>query len=196
MSHSDDTCSCERESQWLDETPYAVDSSIVPRGGAKRRKSMEPRALSNMNGTLVRVSESPTPSASGRRSGAGQGAIDGFRKITPPTHQQDTPSTPPQQSSADNYQFPATPGYNFANLDSIGMSPATPAFLGNRSKLVQQSCPPKQSNRGLFASSKPSSILQDDGDDEESRRQRRFRMEAARRKSLVYKPAVASPLVP
>ncbi|CAG7924161.1 unnamed protein product [Penicillium olsonii] len=187
---------CERESQWLDETPYAVDSSIIPRGGAKRRKSMEPRALSNVNGTLVRISESPAPSASGRRSGAGQGAVDGFRKITPPTHQPEVPSTPTNQSSSSKYQFPATPGYNFANLDAIGMSPATPGFLGNRSKLVQQSCPPKQSNRGLFPSAKPSKISRDDGDDEESRRQRRFRMEAARRKSLVYKPAVASPLAP
>ncbi|KAJ5384760.1 hypothetical protein N7517_002671 [Penicillium concentricum] len=187
---------CERENQWLDETPYAVDSSIIPRGGAKRRKSMEPRALSNVNGTLVRISESPAPSPGGRRSGVNPGAVEGFRKITPPTHQQKMPSTPPQQSSTDSYQFPATPGYNFANLDAIGMSPATPGFLGNRSKLVQQSCPPKQSNRGLFPSAKPSSILLDEGQDEESRRQRRFRMEAARRKSLVYKPAVGSPLVP
>ncbi|CAI7653082.1 unnamed protein product [Penicillium glandicola] len=187
---------CERENQWLDETPYAVDSSIIPRGGAKRRKSMEPRALTNVNGTLVRISESPALSAGRRRSGVNPGAVEGFRKITPPTHQQQMPSTPPKQSSADNYQFPATPGYNFANLDAIGMSPATPAFLGNRSKLIQQSCPPKQSNRGLFPSAKPASILLDDGQDEESRRQRRFRMEAARRKSLVYKPAVGSPLVP
>ncbi|CAG8888265.1 unnamed protein product [Penicillium egyptiacum] len=187
---------CERENQWLDETPYAVDSSIIPRGGAKRRKSMEPRALSNVNGTIVRISESPTPSGGGRRSGVHPGAVEGFRKITPPTHQQEMPSTPPQQSSADSYQFPATPGYNFANLDAIGMSPATPGFLGNRSKLVQQSCPPKQINRGLFPSAKSASIMLDDGQDEESRRQRRFRMEAARRKSLVYKPAVGSPLVP
>lgn len=156
---------------------------------------MEPRALSNVNGTLVRISESPAPSAGGRRSGVNPGAVEGFRKITPPTHQP-MPSTPPQQSSADSYQFAATPGYNFANLDAIGMSPATPGFLGNRSKLVQQSCPPKQSNRGLFPTAKPVSIILDEGQDEESRRQRRFRMEAARRKSLVYKPAVASPLVP
>ncbi|KAJ6079181.1 hypothetical protein N7467_008934 [Penicillium canescens] len=184
---------CERENQWLDETPYAVDSSIIPRGGAKRRKSMEPRALSNVNGTLVRISESPAPSASGRRSGADQGAVDGFRKITPPTHQQDAPSTPTRQSSTDDYQFPATPGYNFANLDAIGMSPATPYFLSNRSKLVQQSCPPKQSNRGLFPGAKASNVLEDEEDDD-PRRKQRFRMEAARRKSLVHKPAVASPL--
>ncbi|KAJ5748781.1 uncharacterized protein N7511_010477 [Penicillium nucicola] len=166
---------CERENQWLDETPYAVDSSIVPRGGAKRRKSMEPRALSNVNGTLVRISESSAPSASGRRSGVDQGAVDGFRKITPPTHQQEAPSTPTQQSNPADYGFPATPGYNFANLDAIAI------------------LPPKQSNRGLFPGAKPSSILEDE-DDDDPRRKQRFRMEAARRKSLVHKPAVASPL--
>ncbi|KAI9640987.1 hypothetical protein NHQ30_010414 [Ciborinia camelliae] len=44
---------CERENQWLDEASYAVDTAMVPRGGARRRKSMEPRALANLNGTLV-----------------------------------------------------------------------------------------------------------------------------------------------
>ena len=45
--------SCERENKWLDETPYAVDTATVPRGGHRRRKSMEPKALANLNGTLV-----------------------------------------------------------------------------------------------------------------------------------------------
>ncbi|QSZ35265.1 hypothetical protein DSL72_008134 [Monilinia vaccinii-corymbosi] len=44
---------CERENQWLDEASYAVDTAMIPRGGARRRKSMEPRALANLNGTLV-----------------------------------------------------------------------------------------------------------------------------------------------
>ncbi|KAF3386787.1 hypothetical protein F1880_000778 [Penicillium rolfsii] len=183
---------CERENKWLDETPYMVDSSIIPRGGAKRRKSMEPRALSNVNGTLVRVPEPSTPSASGRRCGADRGAVEGFRKITPPTPLAGIPSTPTQKS--DRYQVPATPGYNFDNLDAIGMSPATPYFLSNRAKLVQKSCPPKQSNRGLFGGpDRPIFSLEQD-DDAESRRQRRARMEAARRKSHFYKPSAESPL--
>lgn len=44
--------SCERENKWLDESDYAVDISTIPRGGHRRRKSMEPRLLSNSNGTL------------------------------------------------------------------------------------------------------------------------------------------------
>jgi hypothetical protein len=47
------TSSCERENKWLEEAPYVVDTSIIPRGGHRRRKSMEPRALANFNGTLV-----------------------------------------------------------------------------------------------------------------------------------------------
>ncbi|KAK3309697.1 uncharacterized protein B0T15DRAFT_516239 [Chaetomium strumarium] len=44
---------CERENQWLDEAPYYIDTAVVPRGGARRRKSMEPRAIANLNGMLV-----------------------------------------------------------------------------------------------------------------------------------------------
>ncbi|KAK4228515.1 hypothetical protein QBC38DRAFT_498357 [Podospora fimiseda] len=47
---------CERENEWLPEDAYYVDTSCVPRGGARRRKSMEPRAMANMNGTMVPIS--------------------------------------------------------------------------------------------------------------------------------------------
>ncbi|KAJ5201954.1 uncharacterized protein N7498_006617 [Penicillium cinerascens] len=184
---------CERENKWLDETPYTVDCSIIPRGGAKRRKSMEPRALSNVNGTLVRTAEPSTPSASGRRYGANLGAVETFRKITPPTPVQ-VPSTP-EQTSNDRYRVPQTPGYNFANLDAIGISPATPYMVSSRAQLVQQSCPPKQTHRGLFSANKPSSrrgLFDDDEDDE--RRKQRARMEAARRKTNLFKPSAGSPL--
>ncbi|OQU95703.1 hypothetical protein CLAIMM_01881 [Cladophialophora immunda] len=43
---------CMREAKWLDESAYAVDASIMPRGGSRRRKSMEPRMLVNDNGLL------------------------------------------------------------------------------------------------------------------------------------------------
>ncbi|KAJ2902449.1 putative signal transducer protein [Zalerion maritima] len=53
---------CERENKWLDESPYLIDTSLLPRGGARRRKSMEPRALANLNGTLVSSKSSGLPS--------------------------------------------------------------------------------------------------------------------------------------
>lgn len=43
---------CERQGKWLDEADYAVDTGILPRGGSRRRKSMEPRMLMNANGSL------------------------------------------------------------------------------------------------------------------------------------------------
>lgn len=155
---------------------------------------MEPRALSNVNGTVVHVAEPSTPSASGRRSGADHGAMVGYRKITPPTPTRPgEPSTPTRQSTTNHLAVPATPGYNFANLDAIGMSPATPYFLSSRTQLVQQSCPPKQSGRGLFpVSAAPTLSLEED--EEEVRRQKRARMDAARRKSHFHKPSTRSPL--
>lgn len=52
---------CEREGKWLDETAYEVDSTIMPRGGSRRRKSMEPKMLINANGL-------PSAKRDGRRS--------------------------------------------------------------------------------------------------------------------------------
>ncbi|KAB8275714.1 hypothetical protein BDV30DRAFT_207283 [Aspergillus minisclerotigenes] len=175
---------CERENKWLDEAHYAVDSSIIPRGGAKRRKSMEPRALSNVNGTLVKAD------AGSRRSGVG--AADFARSTTSTTR--DAPSTPKRSKKSEAgypgidpryFQTPKTPAFTF-NMDSVGMSPATPFFLSQRSKLVQQTCPPKQLRQGLFSNSGPS---------EEQSQKLRVKLEAARRKSLAFKPKIGSPLV-
>ncbi len=54
---------CYREQKWLDEAVYAVDTGIMPRGGSRRRKSMEPRILRNENGSL-----SATKQGRGRKS--------------------------------------------------------------------------------------------------------------------------------
>ncbi|KAL2861806.1 hypothetical protein BJX68DRAFT_12109 [Aspergillus pseudodeflectus] len=184
---------CERENKWLDETPYAVDSSIIPRGGAKRRKSMEPRALANVNGTLVKNTVPSTSSSNRRQSEAARNVV---RSTTPASRNNDrsAPSTPQTtiRKREPDYKFwqtPKTPsaaslGYN---MDNIGMSPATPFYLSQHSKLVQQTCPPKQTQQGLFSKSGPA--------DEETSQRLKAKLEAARRKSLAFKPAVGSPLV-
>lgn len=171
---------------------------------------MEPRALSNVNGTLVPVGSSTT-SASGKRSGADWGTMEDFRKISPPTTSQDDYRTTPEERREEteetedsdhdeedyHYPFPTTPGgkdYDFSRLDNIGMSPATPFYLSQKSKLVQQTCPPKQTRQGLFEDYCHS----EEGDlglgDGLSSERLRFKLEAARRKSLVFKPKVGSPL--
>ncbi|RAH74132.1 uncharacterized protein BO66DRAFT_425696 [Aspergillus aculeatinus CBS 121060] len=198
---------CERESKWLDETPYAVDSSIVPRGGAKRRKSMEPRALSNVNGTLVRATAT-APALDRRRSGAiSRDTVESFTRdhSTPPLSSREeqeqeesgSTATPPEQvdytvgHTEPDQRYchtPQTPGssaYAF-DMDAIGMSPATPFYLSQRTKLVQQTCPPKQTRQGLFTTPGPV---------REPNQKLRSKLEAARRKSMAYKPRVGSPLV-
>ena len=184
-------CSCEREDRWLDESDYAVDTALVPRGGGRRRKSMEPRALANLNGSLI-------PAAT--------------RMETPakPTHNNisptkefltfDTPASRRQSFAIDPAQThvqiatpaPATPVVVQFNDDvledgSIIGSPNTPYYLSKGAHLVQQTCPPKQMEpMGLF----PISGDVDDQPDETVRR----RLLEARRKSLQFSSRVKSPL--
>ncbi|KAH6634179.1 hypothetical protein B0J18DRAFT_415483 [Chaetomium sp. MPI-SDFR-AT-0129] len=59
---------CERDNEWLDEAPYSIDTSLVPRSKkSHRRKTMEPRAIANQHsGGLV-----PSPSPSRKSTGGG-----------------------------------------------------------------------------------------------------------------------------
>lgn len=198
---------CERENKWLDESEYAIDLSSIPRAGHKRRKSMEPRALSNVNGTMVKLNSS-TPSASSRRAASEWGTMEEFIRLSPtppgspresrestpeaPTKSQGEATTPAQKKQHNPAnQDPETPvatDYNFDydGLDTVGQSPTTPYYLSQGAKLVQQTCPPKQLRQGLF----PVSGQIEDQPDQNLR----IRLEAARRKSLIWKPKVGSPL--
>ena len=175
-----------------------MDLSIIPRGGAKRRKSMEPRALSNINGTLVKADaatnrrRSVLPPKETTTTTSSSSSTAASRDITPssrnsPATPQDTPKFGAGHTEADQdfCHTPKTPGYTF-DMDAIGMSPATPFYLSQRSKLVQQTCPPKQTRQGLFTSATPA---------REPNQKLRAKLEAARRKSMAYKPRVGSPLV-
>lgn len=200
---------------------YAVDTTMVPRGGNKRRKSMEPRALGNKNGTLVKLDPSSASSPSGRRSGADPQTMQEFMRLSPtpqpyPRESFDlasdcedtfdfsnnsTPrqfSTPTKSTSKPSLStptsqqrlYPTTPGadstYTF-NFDApSAFSPTTPYYLTEGAKLIQQTCPPKQLRQGLFSDSGNMAEEQSAG--------LKFRLEAARRKSLVWKPKVGSPL--
>ncbi len=48
----------------MEESPYYIDTALVPRGGARRRKSMEPQALANLNGLLVSTPAKQTGTSS------------------------------------------------------------------------------------------------------------------------------------
>ena len=99
----------------------------------------------------------------------------------------DTPASR-RESFAIEPRAPATPiGHN--NMDAFGdssLSPNTPYYLSKGAQLVQQTCPPKQSQELLF----PVSGNIDDQPDEAVRQ----RLLVARRKSLQWVPKVSSPL--
>ncbi|PGH12475.1 hypothetical protein AJ79_04219 [Helicocarpus griseus UAMH5409] len=206
---------CERKGKWLDESDYGVDVSLVPRGGQKRRKSMEPRALSNMNGSIIKL-DSSTSSNGGRRSGADRETFQELMRVSPfpsssrrdsmewerasspsqPEPQrhfaiQSTPTNPSRIADflpGSGVESPTTPDFNYAfDFDGASApSPITPYYPSQGSKLVQQTCPPKQLRQGLFDD-------QGRGDSQLSEGLK-IRLEAARRKSLVWKPKVGSPL--
>ncbi|EGD89281.1 hypothetical protein H112_02896 [Trichophyton rubrum D6] len=204
---------CERENRWVDEANYAVDISMIPRGGNKRRKSMEPKVLSNQHGTLS-VSDSCTSPGSSRRSVADGETLQELRRLSPipklhpsrrdsigPTAFEDdsceedseTITTPRRhQSRPTTFEAgePQTPdgdyGYSFNFDDTAPPSPTTPYYLSEGAKLVQQTCPPKQSRQGLF----PANGITEEHQSEKLR----IRLEAARRKSLTWKPRIGSPL--
>ncbi|KAL8776759.1 MAG: hypothetical protein Q9194_002964 [Teloschistes cf. exilis] len=169
---------CEREDKWLNEADYAVDTSIVPRGGSRRRKSMEPRALANFNGNLV---PAETPS---RGPLVEMSPTKEFLTFDTPASRRETFEIP-------KLDFPATPAAepfytdDYAGLDSP-LSPTTPYYLSKGAKLVQQTCPPKQTQELFF----PLTGRIEDQPNEAVRQ----RLLVARRKSLQWASKVQSPL--
>lgn len=179
--------SCEREDKWLDEADYAIDTSLVPRGGSRRRKSMEPRALANLNGNLVPAS-SETPAKSI------VSPTKEFLTFNTPASRRETfiiePQQPYDEASDDPALGPSTPRVTFADDNmledgSAWGSPTTPYYLSKGAALVQRTCPPKQIG-GLF----PVTGEVDDQPDETIRR----RLLEARRKSLQFQSRIKSPL--
>lgn len=172
--------SCEREDKWLDEVDYAVDTSIVPRGGSRRRKSMEPRALANLNGSLV-PAETPSKAPAAVISPTKE-----FMTFDTPVSRRETfeilqqiPSTPVTDVEM-TYDGAADEDFNSP------LSPTTPYYLSKGAKLVQQTCPPKQSQELFF----PLSGRIEDQPDAALRQ----RLLVARRKSLQWASKVQSPL--
>ena len=80
----------------------------------------------------------------------------------------------------------ATPT-GFVKYDpSTSMSPKTPYLMKEGAKLIQQSAPPKQIQQGLF----PVNDKTEDQPDENMRN----KLEAARRRTMNWRPRVASPV--
>ncbi|THW64842.1 hypothetical protein D6D20_02591 [Aureobasidium pullulans] len=73
---------CERNGTRMDEQTdiYTVDLDEVPRGGRRRRKSMEPAALRNVDGNIVHSNNSSANSSANRKSISSRQSIVGGRQ--------------------------------------------------------------------------------------------------------------------
>lgn len=179
---------------------------MVPRGGNRRRKSMEPRALANMNGTLV-----PSMTPSRTPSGSLISPTKEFLNI------QDTPATS-KKGRRESVQWMRSPASSDIGKDEDEMSflspvPKTPApetisayaeegiygdetpgaqtpYFLHKEQLVQQTAPAQRfvdteqkgpaSGLEFLNQKKDESVM--------------MRLMAARRKSLQWAPKVGSPL--
>ena len=110
-----------------DDEAYIVDVSEVPRGGHRRRKLMEPAALINLNGNLVRDRKGSLSRSSLGRSSLGMSPL----KFASPVKQANvTGEVTPQVALEDK-----------ENLRDDLSSPVTPAYIAAPEKLVQQTAP-------------------------------------------------------
>lgn len=190
--------SCERENKWLDESAYAVDTKIVPRGGQRRRKSMEPRALENHNGTLVRsTSTTPTKDSFGSRDTpmtSKSRRRDSVEWIRSPASSTNGDNPKPDNETFLLSPIPATPAPEA--IASYGQdvflgeetpSAKTPYYF-NKESLIQKTAP--QGKRYFDETPSGSPGFLNEPKDESVM----MRLMAARRKSLQWAPKVGSPL--
>ncbi|KAG6047819.1 hypothetical protein E4U17_007366 [Claviceps sp. LM77 group G4] len=170
---------CERENEWLDEAPYYLDTSVIPRGGARRRKSMEPKAITSSSETIATCTNKKV------------------EKLSTPKNRRESTlwmHTPLEQGGGDDDEdlewscalltpVPKTPASEavakYASEISVTPSSEENTDLQSpiKQSLLTRTCPPKE-GRGA---------LNQDKDDI-------MRLMAARRKSLQFAPKIGSPL--
>lgn len=162
----------------------------MPRGGSRRRKSMEPRALINANGSLS-AARGRSTSAEMTKDMKDELVNTPIRRPLSPLENSAEAFSPEHDDvegspESDAEPQAATPT-GFVKYDpSTSMSPKTPYLMKEGAKMIQQSAPPKQLHQGLF----PVSGRIEDQPDENTRN----KLEAARRRTMNWRPRVASPL--
>ncbi|KAI1309777.1 hypothetical protein F5Y03DRAFT_347343 [Xylaria venustula] len=190
---------CEKENRWLDEKEYRVDTALIPRGGHNRRKSMEPKAVANMNGTLftpmkANPGSSREPQTVPNNYMSRRDSTIWMRSPSEHDEEEDAPSEPSEMDweSTDApilTPVPQTPAPEMVAKFAMDVTPGTPTgsfdASPSKNKLLMQTCPPKRSaliglDETLVNSDQDQSVM--------------MRLMAARRKSMQFAPKVASPL--
>ncbi|KAG5953473.1 hypothetical protein E4U58_000387 [Claviceps cyperi] len=179
---------CERENEWLDEANYCLDTSVIPRGGARRRKSMEPKAITDSNETVATCTnkkfEQPSTPNNRREStlwvhtpleqGGGDDDDEDLEwscaLLTP------VPKTPASEAVAKYAsEISVTPS---SKEDTDPQSPI-------KQSLLTRTCPPKEGRCHVLGRG----ALNRDKDERSI-----MRLMAERRKSLQFAPKIGSPL--
>ncbi|TKA23291.1 hypothetical protein B0A50_07348 [Salinomyces thailandicus] len=137
---------CEAKGRRVDETDeaYAVDVAEVPRGGKRRRKSMEPAALVNLGGNLVRDRKSSFGRASIGRSSLGRSPM---KFDVSPEKEVDVDVQEELQGAASaSSALELTLEVSDRDKENLGEEeePATPAYLAAPETLVQRTAPIKR----------------------------------------------------
>ncbi|KAI3319636.1 hypothetical protein HD806DRAFT_547896 [Xylariaceae sp. AK1471] len=187
---------CEKENQWLSEKEYRVDTSLIPRGGHNRRKSMEPKALANMNGTLVtpmKVNSGPPQDPQTVPNNYMSRRDSTIWMRTPSDHDEDEDAPGEQDWMSDVGMLtpiPKTPAPEMVAQFAMDISPGTPTGSVDspspeKDRLLMQTCPPKPTglinpDDALLAPEQQTPLM--------------IRLQAARRKSMQYRPHTGSPL--
>jgi len=146
---------------------------------------MEPKTLVNRRGSLVGTETLLRASQQAQKSNMVSPSQE-FLNLESPAQSFDSTSTSrtPDRATALS-RAPATP-VTYVDASFFGESPTTPYFL-HPQQLVQQTCPPKQTQQSLFAG-------RGDEDDAKKATAVKQRLALMRRRSLQYQPAKPSPL--
>jgi hypothetical protein len=207
---------CERLNEWVDEKAYEVDTSAVPRGGGRRRKSMEPRMLSldAMVNTPVKsqTQEQPATTKTARKS---FGRRESAQWVRSPRSSLGSSNTSDISNPEEEYKTPKADqrridldgdiemvDWDMAELSPLPVTPAPEQihefaehvldgveetpFVPQEQKLVTMTVPTKRVEERPEALKVPV-----EGQSSEAFM---ARLMAARRKSLQWAPKVGSPL--
>jgi hypothetical protein len=189
--------SCERENEWLEEAPYYIDTSLVPRGGARRRKSMEPKALANLNGTLVTPMKQTTAPPRDCQTVPNNHVSrrDSTLWMRSPSNHDEDEEMDTTDADWDAMEMltpvPKTPAPEAIHRFAMEVTPETPAsgwvaeYTPEQEQMLTRTAPPRQSvyadlGEGMLGQLKDQNVV--------------MRLMAARRKSLQFAPKIASPL--
>ncbi|KAI1823034.1 hypothetical protein F4861DRAFT_354262 [Xylaria intraflava] len=187
---------CEQENQWLSEKDYRVDTSLIPRGGHNRRKSMEPKAVANMNGTLV----TPVKANTGLTQDP-QTVPNNYMSRRDSTLWMRTPSEHDDDEDAPSEMdweptvltpVPKTPAPETVARFAMDVTPGTPSTVAANPSPYQnhplmQTCPPKPAAGRIIG-------LGHSFMTPEQERNFTTRLLEARRRTMQFAPKIASPL--